>query len=102
MRILEICKKAKAASVELAKLSGEVKDNALCRMANALEANVNEILAANREDSEAAKIKGVKLALLDRLALDKKKIETMARCIREVSGLSDPIGEIVRTWTRPN
>jgi glutamate-5-semialdehyde dehydrogenase len=100
--ILEICKKAKAASVELAKLSAETKNAALCRMANALEANADRILAANREDSEAAKAKGLKPALLDRLALDKRKIENMARCMREVSALPDPVGAIEKSWTRPN
>ncbi len=102
MTILEICKKARTASVTLAKLGTEKKNAALCRMANALEANADKILKANREDAEAAKAKGMKPALLDRLALDKKKIETMARCIREVSALPDPVGEIVKTWTRPN
>ncbi len=102
MSILEICKKAKAASYELAKLSSETKDNALCRMANALETNVDRILAANLKDAEAAKAKGLKAALLDRLALDKKKVVNMARCLREVSELPDPVGAIVNTWTRPN
>ena len=102
MTILEICKKARAASVILAKLSTEKKNAALCRMANALEANIDKILEANRLDSGAAKAKGMKSALLDRLALDKRKIETMARCLREVSALPDPVGEIVKTWTRPN
>jgi glutamate-5-semialdehyde dehydrogenase len=71
-------------------------------MANALEANVDRILAANQQDSEAAKAKGLKSALLDRLALDKKKVANMARCLREVGGLPDPVGAIERTWTRPN
>ena len=100
MSLLEICKKARAASFELAKLKTEAKNNALCRMANALEANVDVILEANRADAEAAKAKGMKAALLDRLVLDKKKVETMARCLREVSALTDPVGEIVKTWTR--
>jgi len=102
MSILETCKKARAASVELAKLSAGVKDRALCRMANALEANVGKILAANKEDAETAKAHGMKPAQLDRLALDKRKIENMAHCIREVSELPDPVGEVVKTWTRPN
>jgi len=102
MSILEICMKARVASVELAKLSTETKDKALCRMANALEANTDRILDANKEDAEAAEARGMKPAMLDRLALDKRKIETMARCIREVSALPDPVGEIVKTWTRPN
>jgi glutamate-5-semialdehyde dehydrogenase len=102
MSILETCKKARAASVELAKLSADVKDRALCRMANALEANSDKILAANKQDAETAKAHGMKPAQLDRLALDKRKIENMARCIREVSALPDPIGEIIKTSIRPN
>ncbi len=100
--ITEICKKAKAASVEMAKLSAETKNTALCRMANALEANADKILAANQADVEAAKAKGLKTALLDRLALDQRKIQTMARGLREVSALADPIGTIISSWTRPN
>ena len=88
--ITEICKKAKAASVEMAKLSAEAKNTALCRMANALEANADKILAANKADVEAAKAKGLKSALLDRLALDQRKIQAMARGLREVSGFSRP------------
>ena len=100
--ITEICKKAKAASVEMAKLSAETKNTALCMMANALEASTDKILAANKVDVEAAKAKGLKTALLDRLALDQRKIQTMARGLREVSALADPIGTIISSWTRPN
>jgi glutamate-5-semialdehyde dehydrogenase len=102
MSLIEICKKARNASTELAKLNGDVKDRALCKMANALEANVENILAANKQDVEVAKARGMKPAQLDRLILDNRKIENMARCIREVAALPDPIGEIVKTWTRPN
>ena len=102
MSILETCKKARAASIELAKLSADMKDRALCRMAKALEANTDKILSANKQDAETAKARGMKPAQLDRLALDKRKIESMARCMREVSALPDPVGEIVKTWTRPN
>ena len=102
LSVLEICKRARAASYEVAKLSGEAKNAALCRMANALEANVEKILAANQLDVDAAKAKGMKAALLDRLALDKQKIGNMAKELREVSALADPVGSIERTWTRPN
>jgi len=102
MSILETCRKARAASVVLAQLSADVKDKALCQMANALEANIDRILTANKEDTKAAKARGMKAAMLDRLALDRKKVENMARCIREVSALPDPVGEIIKTWTRPN
>ena len=100
--IEEICQKAKAASVEIAKLSADAKNIALCRMANAIEANAEKILAANKADVEAAKAKGLKAALLDRLALDHKKVQGMAKDMREVSALPDPIGTILSTWTRPN
>jgi glutamate-5-semialdehyde dehydrogenase len=100
--ITEICQKAKAASVEMAKLSADAKNTALCRMANALEANAEKILTANRADVEAAKAKGLKASLLDRLALDQKKIQGMAKDMREVSALADPIGTIISSWTRSN
>ena len=100
--ILEICQKAKAASTEMAKLTAEEKNMALCRMANAIEANTEKILAANALDIEAAKAKGLKASLLDRLALDQKKVQGMAKEMKEVSALPDPIGTILSTWTRPN
>jgi glutamate-5-semialdehyde dehydrogenase len=100
--IEEICIKAKAAAFEMGKLSADAKNFALCQMANALEANTEKILAANKVDVEAAKAKGIKAALLDRLSLDQKKIQNMAKELREVSALPDPIGTYLGTWTRPN
>ncbi len=100
--ILEICKRAKAASIELAKLSSETKNQALYRMAAALESNLDKILDANKVDVEAAKVKGLKASLLDRLSLNKRKVENMASCLREVAELNDPVGMIINTWTRPN
>jgi glutamate-5-semialdehyde dehydrogenase len=100
--IEDICRKAKKASFQLAKLQSEIKDNALCRMANALESNTERMLIANAKDVEAAKAKRLKPTLLDRLALDKRKIANMARCLREVAGLPDPVGSIVNSSTRPN
>lgn len=100
--ILEICRKAKRASAELAKLSAEVKNKALHEMAEALEKNTGVILEANGKDVESAKARGVKEALIDRLILNKSRIGNMAKCLREVADLPDPVGEIVGTWTRPN
>jgi glutamate-5-semialdehyde dehydrogenase len=100
--ILEICQKAKAASSEMAKLTADAKNMALCKMANAIEANIENILAANTLDIEAAKAKGLKASLLDRLALDQKKVQGMSKEMQEVSALPDPIGTILSTWTRPN
>ena len=71
--MLEICQKAKAASVEMAKLSAEEKNAALCRMANAIEANTGKIIGANQIDAAAAKGKGLKASLLDRLSVLRPK-----------------------------
>lgn len=100
--ILEICQKARAASIQMARLTTEQKNSAIYKMADALEANDSQILLANDKDAESAKTKGLKAALLDRLALDNSKIANMARCLREVAEMDDPVGEIVKTWIRPN
>jgi glutamate-5-semialdehyde dehydrogenase len=100
--ILEICKKAKAASIQLANVSDETRNRALHNMADAIEKNAHKILQANRRDVEAAKAKDVKPALLDRLILNEPRIANMARCLREIAELPDPVGDIVKTWTRPN
>jgi len=100
--ILKMAKRAKAASIELAKLSTDIKNRALLSMAQALENNSEKILEANRKDVEASKVKGVKSALLDRLILNPSRIGKMAKCLREVADLSDPVGQIIKTWTRPN
>ncbi|MDQ1279876.1 MAG: glutamate-5-semialdehyde dehydrogenase [Thermoproteota archaeon] len=102
MTMIDMGKRAKAASVELAKLPTNVKNNVLLAMAQALEQDIDEILTANKKDIESAKVNGVKDALLDRLVLNKSRIEKMAQCIREVSELPDPIGQIIKTWVRPN
>jgi glutamate-5-semialdehyde dehydrogenase len=100
--IRELCVRAKSASYEMGKLSAEAKNLALNKMADALEANTSEILAANKIDVQEAKNKGVRTALLDRLALDQIKIKKMANELREVAALQDPIGSVLATWTRPN
>jgi glutamate-5-semialdehyde dehydrogenase len=100
--ILEICQKAKAASAQLAKASAEVRNRALCSMADSIEKNCTYILEANQKDVEAARAKGLKEALIDRLILDKKRVSSMASNLREVAELPETVGEIVKTWTRPN
>jgi len=100
--MLELGKKAKEASVELAKLPTDVKNRALVAMADALEAKSETILEANRKDMAEAEARGIKAALLDRLVLNKQRLGKMAQCLREVAELPDPIGQIVKTWTRPN
>ncbi len=100
--IEQICQKAKIASVQLAQLSTEQKNLALCNMADELEANCDKILEANQKDVQAARTKGIKESLIDRLVLTEKRIQGMASDLREVTTLADPVNEIVKTWTRPN
>ena len=100
--IEEICVKAKAASKQLAQLSDEQKNRALCLMADSLEENCTKILEANQTDVQEARAKGVKEALIDRLVLGKKRVDAMANDLRGLTKLVDPVNEIVKTWTRPN
>lgn len=71
-------------------------------MADALEKNSGRIIDSNRIDVESVRAKGIKESLVDRLILNKSRIANMAQCLREVAELPDPIGDIIKTWTRPN
>jgi len=100
--IEEICKKAKAASKQLAQLSDEQKNRALCLMADSLEESAPKILEENQKDVKEARAKGIKEALIDRLVLGQKRVDSMANDLRGLTKLVDPVNEIVKTWTRPN
>ena len=101
MTTLEILKKAKAAAPCLAKASSEQKNEALLAMADALEAQAQEILKANAVDMEHAKNR-LSQSMLDRLALTQSRIEGMAEGIRQVVKLADPVGAVRTRVTRPN
>ena len=91
--------RARAAAAKLALLSSEQKNAMLRAMADAVEANAKSILSANRKDIESCGLEG---AMLDRLLLTAERIEEMARGVREVAALPDPVGETLAEWTRPN
>jgi glutamate-5-semialdehyde dehydrogenase len=91
--------RARAASRKLALLSASEKNALLLAIADAVDANVQTILAANREDMESCGLEG---AMRDRLLLTPARIEEMAQGVREVAALADPIGETLAEWTRPN
>src|SRR6188768_785385 len=93
---------AAAAAAVLALASTATKDAALAKIAVSLRARAPELLAANAKDLEAARAKGLSGAMLDRLALDAARIESMARGVEEIAALADPIGATVAQWTRPN
>ena len=101
-RVRAICLRARRAARKLAPEGREKKDAALHAIARALEARSTEILAANAEDLTAARERGTKGALLDRLMLDEARIRGMAAAVREIAALPDPVGDVVSQSIRPN
>jgi glutamate-5-semialdehyde dehydrogenase len=75
---------------------------ALESAAVALRAQRAAILEANAADLEAARAKSLSAALIDRLALDERRVEAMAQGVREIAALADPVGTVIAEWTRPN
>jgi len=101
-QMTRLAKQAKAASRELAKLSTRDKNDCLLAMADALENKSVEIKQANALDMEFGASHGLSAAMLDRLKLDDKRIAGMAKGLREVAALPDPVGKILDERTRPN
>lgn len=102
MEITVLAEKAKVASRELAGLSTAIKNSGLLAMADALEAEQDDVLAANLLDVDAARASGISESLIDRLTLNPVRIEGMATGLRDVAALADPIGEVVRGWRMTN
>jgi glutamate-5-semialdehyde dehydrogenase len=92
---------ARAASRQMAKADTAVKNKALLTIAAAIRREKDALLAANREDMEAARANGMEAAMLDRLALSEKSIATMAEGLEQIAALPDPIGEISDMKYRP-
>jgi glutamate-5-semialdehyde dehydrogenase len=101
-QIEEMGRKARTAARVLALCSKDQKNAALMAMADAIEAAEADIVAANASDLEAAPGYGLNDAAVDRLRLDSARIKGMAQGVRQVAGLPDPCGEVIRDWTRPN
>jgi glutamate-5-semialdehyde dehydrogenase len=93
---------ARDAQRRLARAPREAKDKALRAAAARLRSNAKAILAANALDVEGARRGQLKAARIDRLVLDGERIEAMARGLDDIAGLSDPVGETIAEWTRPN
>ena len=101
MTTREILQAAKAARPALQGADTQQKNTALLAMADALEAQTAEILAANAQDMDAAR-GTISEVMLDRLALTKDRIAGMAEGVRQVAALPDPVGRVLRTVERPN
>src|SRR5438309_12056380 len=97
-----LARQAKAASRELAKLTTAEKNSCLLAMAAALEENSAPLISANALDMEAGAQLGLSRAMLDRLKLDEPRIAAMAKGLREIAALPDPVGRTLDERVRPN
>ena len=95
-------KKSKEVSFMLGNLSTEEKNKGLNMMADFLINNKEEIISANKIDLQVAVEKCTSKSMLDRLTLNEERIEGMANGLRQVESLSDPVGEVLGMWNRPN
>ena len=93
---------ARRAAIALAQAPTKQKDAALLAAAMAVRANVDDILEANAEDVADAVKNGTAPSLIDRLTLDTKRIEGIARALEEIAALPDPVGATMAEWDRPN
>ncbi|PIF04769.1 MAG: glutamate-5-semialdehyde dehydrogenase [Propionibacterium sp.] len=102
MTFQEQAQAARRVSRQLATLNRAAKDRALHAMADSLAAAEAELLAANAQDVAVGREAGTAEALLDRLALNPDRIAGMVAGLRDLAGLSDPVGDVVRGWQLPN
>jgi glutamate-5-semialdehyde dehydrogenase len=100
--IEEMAKDAKDASRQLRKTGRDQKDQALERMAHKLLQMENDIIEENKKDLSMAAEKRLPSAMIDRLTLDRKTIQSMADGLRDVMVLPDPVGAVTGMWKRPN
>ncbi|MEG1869533.1 MAG: glutamate-5-semialdehyde dehydrogenase [Oscillospiraceae bacterium] len=100
--VIEMGKAAKTAARELGQLGSNQKNKGLAAIAEALENNIDAIVAANEIDLKTARDNGTSPAMLDRLTLDKKRILDIAGAVRQLIGLDDPVGRIIEGKTMGN
>jgi glutamate-5-semialdehyde dehydrogenase len=100
--MLALGKAARAASGAIREASGAARNKALRAAASAIRCRSHEILAANERDVAAGKAAGLKASLIDRLALDKSRVEAMARGLEDIAALDDPVGRELARFRRPN
>jgi len=100
--MLEMGRAARESAVQLREASTGQKNKALLAAADAIRAAGSQILAANELDMRAASARDLSPALLDRLKLDPKRIEAMAKGVADVASLPDPVGRELARWKRPN
>lgn len=100
--ILQVVTQTHEAGRDAANLSMTLKEKILVEMARKLRDSMPYLQEENNKDLEAARTKGLSKAMLDRLTLSDNVIEQTAAGLEEIAAFPDPVGEIVRMWTRPN
>jgi glutamate-5-semialdehyde dehydrogenase len=100
--MLELGRAAAASRTALAQSSGETRNRALHAAAQAIRERQTVILAANARDMDSARARNLSAAMLDRLQLNDKRVESMAAGLEQIAQLPDPIGAVSAEWTRPN
>ncbi len=101
-KLTNIAKNAKAASGFMLNVPSATKNKILREMASVLNSREDFILKANKKDIAAAKKTGLSASLIDRLTLNPKRIKEMSDSLIQISGLNDPVGEVIKAWVRPN
>ncbi|MEA3554567.1 MAG: glutamate-5-semialdehyde dehydrogenase [Campylobacterota bacterium] len=97
----QFLKEAKESSSILSTLSGDIKNKVLNDMADALISNIDLIVVENKLDIRSGEANDLSSALMDRLLLNKERIEAMAKAIREIASAKDPLGKTLEGWVTP-
>lgn len=100
--VYEAGKRAKAASKSIMLRTNDEKNSALFLIADALLEHSERIIEENKKDIAAAREKGMKPSLVDRLMLDEKRVAALSQAVRDITLLPDPVGEVCEEWERPN
>ena len=100
--MVDMLQKVKDASKSIATLKGGIKDKILLEMADALENNKNILIEENKKDLEYGKSNNLSSALMDRLLLNETRINSMAKALREIASLKNPVGRVLEGWELPN
>ncbi|MCX7927105.1 MAG: glutamate-5-semialdehyde dehydrogenase [Candidatus Omnitrophica bacterium] len=100
--IIEMAKAAQKAAQNSLRLSSQLKDKVLQEMAESLWQKRTHIIKENQKDLSLAQKNKISKAMLDRLMLDDKRIQSMSQALRDIATLSDPVGQVLKAWCRPN
>lgn len=100
--MLDLGRRARAAAAKVRDASPETRTAALKAIAKRIREAASEILAANAEDVASGRNEGLADSFIDRLALDEKRLEGVAKAVDDTANLPDPVGTVLANWTRPN